>query len=89
MGSEIKRFVGRLSIPVGLFVESVIQSPRFSSTRSMRRSGMKQTNATNTYKPMEIRGLTNASGIAMKSSTGESLPFQSPPIADARMEFRP
>jgi len=65
MGSELKRFVARLSAPVGLFVESVFQSPRFSSTRSMWRSGMNQINATNTYKPMETQGTTNARGIAV------------------------
>ncbi len=39
---------------------------RFTSMRSMRRSGISHKRATNTYRPPEIHGLTNASGMAMK-----------------------
>src|SRR5216684_2335067 len=58
--------VTNVSYVLGLLVESAFQSPRFSSTRSIRRSGMNQISATDTYKPVAIQGFTNASGMAMK-----------------------
>ena len=45
---------------------SLVYSLRFSSFRSIRGSGTNQRSATKTYSPMEIHGLTNASGIAAK-----------------------
>ena len=54
--------LGRRRGSIALFDYSL----RFSSFRAIRGSGINQTSALKTYSPLEIHGLTNASGIAAK-----------------------
>src|SRR4029450_2220964 len=59
------------------------------STFSIRRSGMSHSSATTTYRPKEIQCHQKAKGMAAAYSIGDSLPFQSPPIAFLSMESGP
>ena len=58
-------------------------------TFSIRRSGMSHSSAPTTYRPKEIHGHQKATGMAAAYSSGDSLPFQSPPIAFLSMESGP
>src|SRR4029453_18174652 len=59
------------------------------STFSIRRSGMSHSSAPIIYRPKEIHCHQKAKGMAAAYSTGDSLPFQSPPMAFLRIESGP
>jgi hypothetical protein len=72
--------------------EMLVQAkgPRYAARGfSIPRSGISQMSAAITRMSWAIQGGTRVAAIATAQSTGESLPFQSRPIAAFGMEFCP
>src|SRR5215467_16088004 len=72
-----------VSAPLRSYVSALLR------TFSIRRSGMSHSSAPTTYRPKESHCHQKATGMAAAYSSGDSLPFQSPPIAFLSMESGP